>query len=351
MATAAVRSAGEEFMASYLAKDRGKDGRFFTSRIPKQAAYGSLVHIPITNWLLKGTRHIFRDRTTPASRLLAILFGLLVVATVQKIMFFMAAAVIAGARTWNQIRATVRAGLYPLMKVILLASPIAAAFASNFLPERAWPNFFEIVNLALNTYGNASVKKIRLAALRKRYFGHTAAKKEEEDESDASSTASIRPTHSPNSPDDPVVRQADVVSSGGIFGPQAPLRAPQRPLKCPRPSYSSDSATDEEENDSDASMVVMTSPYRRSYRRKRYSGSVAERGGDGSDTGRPGIAAEPITARTPYSVDSWETLNMRNDSIDIDREEKGGRSEIDSDTSLDSSTCKTGLYRRRRIRR
>jgi 1-acyl-sn-glycerol-3-phosphate acyltransferase len=79
MAAAAVRSAGEELLASWLAKDRGKDRSFYTSRIPKQAIYGSLIHIPIANWLLKGARYIFRGRTSPTSRFLAILFGLLVV--------------------------------------------------------------------------------------------------------------------------------------------------------------------------------------------------------------------------------------------------------------------------------
>jgi hypothetical protein len=79
MAAAAVRSAGEEVLASWLAQDRGRGGHYYTSRVPKQAVYGSLIHIPIANWLLKGARYLFRGRTSPTSRFLAILFGLLVV--------------------------------------------------------------------------------------------------------------------------------------------------------------------------------------------------------------------------------------------------------------------------------
>ncbi|OCK80013.1 hypothetical protein K432DRAFT_443443 [Lepidopterella palustris CBS 459.81] len=399
MAAAAVRSAGEEFLASWLAKDRSKHGHFYTTRIPKQAIYGSLIHIPITHWLLKGSRYLFRGRTSPTSRFLAILFGLLVVAPVQKIFFFVAGAIIAGARTFHQVRATVRAGLFPVMKVVLLVSPIAVAFASNFLPERAWPKFFDIVDLAINTYGNAHVKKKRLAALRRRFFDNPVVKNAAEDESNAGSIAMpttlrpnyppiprgnlvvgqgdvmldatpffmptpIQPIYPPNAPGDSVVGQADVVLSAG----QIVLPAPLRPYR--GPSYSSDSAAEDEETESDASPIITPSPvlpYHRPnysnnsvaeeeetepgtvltrrpspqplfYRLNRSSGLVVEREGAGSDTGQPGAAAaaaEAVTARRHYNAGMWQTLDTTDNSSDSDREEKGMGSEIDSDTSSD----------------
>lgn len=76
-------------------------------------------------------------------------------------------AIIAGARTLHQVRATVRAGFMPVMKVSWISSPIALAFAQKFLPEQAWVPFFNIVAFVIGTYVNTHTKKKRLEALRK----------------------------------------------------------------------------------------------------------------------------------------------------------------------------------------
>ena len=77
-------------------------------------------------------------------------------------------AIIAGARTFHQIRATVHAGFMPVMKVTWITSPLALAFAQKFLPEQTWVPFFNIVAFTIGTYINAHTKKKRLAALRKK---------------------------------------------------------------------------------------------------------------------------------------------------------------------------------------
>ena len=77
-------------------------------------------------------------------------------------------AVIAGARTFHQIRATVRAGFLPVMKVSWITSPLCLAFAQKFLPEQTWVPFFNIVAFVIGTYINAHTKKKRLAALRRK---------------------------------------------------------------------------------------------------------------------------------------------------------------------------------------
>jgi len=64
-------------------------------------------------------------------------------------------AVIAGARTFHQIRATVRAGFMPVMKVSWITSPIALAFAQAFLPQETWVPFFNAVGFVIGTYINA----------------------------------------------------------------------------------------------------------------------------------------------------------------------------------------------------
>ena len=80
-------------------------------------------------------------------------------------------AVIAGARTFHQIRATVRAGFMPVMKVSWITSPFALAFAQYFLPEYLWVPFFNFVSFVIGTYINTHTKKKRLAALRKKVGG------------------------------------------------------------------------------------------------------------------------------------------------------------------------------------
>lgn len=77
-------------------------------------------------------------------------------------------AVIAGARTFHQVRATVKAGFLPVMKVSWITSPLALAFAQKFLPEQTWVPFFNIIAFVIGTYINAHTKKKRLAALRKK---------------------------------------------------------------------------------------------------------------------------------------------------------------------------------------
>lgn len=80
-------------------------------------------------------------------------------------------ALIAGARTFHQVKATVKAGFWPVMKVSWVVSPISLAFAQQFLPETTWVPFFNIVGFIIGTYINAHTKKKRLAALRRKHYG------------------------------------------------------------------------------------------------------------------------------------------------------------------------------------
>ena len=80
-------------------------------------------------------------------------------------------ALIAGARTYHQVRATVRVGFWKVMKISWISSPLCLAFAQQFLPESTWMVFFNVVAFSIGTYINMMTKKKRLAALRKKHFG------------------------------------------------------------------------------------------------------------------------------------------------------------------------------------
>jgi hypothetical protein len=89
------------------------------------------------------------------------------VSPIQNVVYLTCMAIIAGARTLHQVRATIKAGFFPVMKVSWITSPLALAFAQKFLPEHTWVPFFNIVGFFIGTYVNTHTKRKRLEALRK----------------------------------------------------------------------------------------------------------------------------------------------------------------------------------------
>lgn len=168
MLTSGSLAALQEVLASWLAHDRSKHGHYISSRVPKMAVYGAFISAPMGHLLIGLLQRIFANRTSLKAKILQILTSNLIVAPIQNSIYLSCMAVIAGARTWHQIRATVRAGFMPVMKVSWITSPIALAFAQKFLPEQAWVPFFNFVAFCIGTYINTHTKKKRLAALRKK---------------------------------------------------------------------------------------------------------------------------------------------------------------------------------------
>lgn len=80
-------------------------------------------------------------------------------------------SLVAGARTFHQVRASVKVTFWKVMRVSWITSPLALAFAQQFLPENLWVPWFNIVGFLIGTYMSTAAKKKRLAALRKKHFG------------------------------------------------------------------------------------------------------------------------------------------------------------------------------------
>ena len=197
MLTAGTMAGSQELLSSWLAKDRNKHGNYFTSRVPKMAAYGALVSAPLGHFLIWVLQKIFSGRTSLKAKILQILFSNMVVcgdpqplspyllvpstanqntaqiqiAPIQNSVYLVAMALIAGAKTFRQVKATVRVSFWKVMRVSWITSPICLAFAQKFLPEHAWVPFFNLVSFVIGTYINTVTKKERLAALRKKHFG------------------------------------------------------------------------------------------------------------------------------------------------------------------------------------
>ena len=79
MITSGTLSATQELLASYLANDRNRHGNYFTSRVPKMAAFGALVSAPMGHMLIGILQRIFEGKTSAAAKILQIIFSNLVV--------------------------------------------------------------------------------------------------------------------------------------------------------------------------------------------------------------------------------------------------------------------------------
>ncbi|KAH8668007.1 integral membrane protein 25D9-6 [Tricladium varicosporioides] len=169
MLTSGTLSALQEILASWIAKDRNKNGHYFTSRVPKMAAYGAFISAPLGHVLISILQKLFAGRTSLKAKILQILVSNLVIAPIQNSVYLISMAIIAGARTFHQVRATWRAGFMPVMRVSWISSPLCLAFAQKFLPEHTWVPFFNVIAFFIGTYVNSVTKKKRLAALRRKY--------------------------------------------------------------------------------------------------------------------------------------------------------------------------------------
>ena len=174
----------QELLASWIAKEKD----VVTARVPKMAAYGAFVSAPLGHFLIHILQKMFAGRTSLKAKILQILVSNLIVrvvfqvqsssllltlqphqiAPIQNSIYLASMAIIAGARTFHQIRATVRSGFMPVMKVTWITSPLALAFAQKFLPEQTWVPFFNIIAFVIGTWINSQTKKKRLQALRKK---------------------------------------------------------------------------------------------------------------------------------------------------------------------------------------
>jgi hypothetical protein len=81
MLTSGTLAGLQELIASWLAKDRNKHGNYFTSRVPKMAAYGALVSAPLGHFLIWCLQKSFRGRTSLRAKILQILVSNLIVSS------------------------------------------------------------------------------------------------------------------------------------------------------------------------------------------------------------------------------------------------------------------------------
>ncbi|KAF3910930.1 hypothetical protein ABW20_dc0109507 [Dactylellina cionopaga] len=167
MVTSGTLSALQELLASLIAGDK-KHGSYLTPRVPMMAIYGAFISAPLGHLLINILQRAFRNRSSTRAKILQILVSNFIVSPIQNVVYLASMAVIAGARKKENVKAMVRTGFFPVMKVSWITSPLALAFAQKFLPEHAWVPFFNLIGFIIGTYVNALTKKKRMAALEKK---------------------------------------------------------------------------------------------------------------------------------------------------------------------------------------
>lgn len=84
MLTSGSLSALQEVLASWIAKDRNKNGHYFTSRVPKMAVYGAFVSAPLGHVLISILQRLFAGRTSLKAKIMQILVSNLIVGVCKR---------------------------------------------------------------------------------------------------------------------------------------------------------------------------------------------------------------------------------------------------------------------------
>lgn len=79
MLTSGSLAALQEVLSSWLARDRSKNGHYFTSRVPKMALYGAFVSAPMGHFLIRVMQWFFAKRTSLTAKILQLLVSNLIV--------------------------------------------------------------------------------------------------------------------------------------------------------------------------------------------------------------------------------------------------------------------------------
>jgi len=168
--TSGMLSGLQEFVAQELSgtsrrrKGKAKENdqsNLIDEKILKMALYGFLVSGPLNHLLFEMLNKLFKNSTGAGAKLLQILTSQLIITPVQNTVYLIAMAVIAGIRTPDQIKKTVKKSLWPIMKMSWIVSPLAMGFAQKFLPPQLWVPFFNIVGFVFGVMANTKTKKVQ----------------------------------------------------------------------------------------------------------------------------------------------------------------------------------------------
>ncbi|KAG0306600.1 hypothetical protein BGZ98_002071 [Dissophora globulifera] len=136
-------------------------------RVVQMTLYGLLVSGPLAHLLFDLVTKRFIGKEGAKWKIAQILSSQLITSPIQNATYILAMAIFAGARTSAQIKGAFKQGYLPMMKTSWMISPLSMAIAQKFLPPTVWVPFFNLIAFVFGTYINTSIKKARLAQMKK----------------------------------------------------------------------------------------------------------------------------------------------------------------------------------------
>ncbi|KAG0043617.1 hypothetical protein BGZ83_011204 [Gryganskiella cystojenkinii] len=136
-------------------------------RVVQMALYGLLISGPLAHTLFELVTKRFIGKEGGLWKIAQILSTQLITSPIQNATYILAMALFAGARTSAQIKGAFKTGYLPMMKTSWMISPLSMAIAQKFLPPNVWVPFFNLVAFTFGTYINTSIKKQRLAQIKR----------------------------------------------------------------------------------------------------------------------------------------------------------------------------------------
>ncbi|KAI8376078.1 uncharacterized protein BYT42DRAFT_516820 [Radiomyces spectabilis] len=157
--TSGILSGCQEAAAQKLSGQKKLDKRIF-----QMAAYGLIISGPLNHLWYEIMAKVFAGKTGPKVKVGQLLFSNLIISPFMNTVYITAMTILAGGRSFAQVRSAVRNGLLSMQKVSWVVSPLSLIFAQNYLPQHTWVPFFNVVIFFLGTYMNTLIKRKRLQA-------------------------------------------------------------------------------------------------------------------------------------------------------------------------------------------
>jgi len=134
----------------------------------KMAVYGFLVSAPLSHYLIGLLQKTFAGKTSLGAKVAQIVASNLLVSPIQASAYLASMAIINGAKSFDEVVKTVKAGFFSVIRISWIVSPISITIAQRFIPVELWVPFFNSIQFILGTYFNMRVKQLRLAAQREK---------------------------------------------------------------------------------------------------------------------------------------------------------------------------------------
>jgi hypothetical protein len=133
----------------------------------KMAAYGALISAPLSHYLSGALQRIFAGKTSRRAKAAYILCNNTFVAPIQTVVYLASIAIINGARSFEDIKRTVKNGFMTMIRITWVASPLTMEIARKYVPVELWVPFFSIAQFVIGTYFATKGKRRGIAAAKK----------------------------------------------------------------------------------------------------------------------------------------------------------------------------------------